>query len=393
MRNVLIFLSALVLLAACKTQKKGISRSPVKQDSVKVARVVPDTLITSDTTEVVVILDSVEVKIHRLLRDTIRIKAVGDIMLGTNFPDSTYLPPDNGKQMLAAVKYDLSGADILFGNLEGVILNEGGSPKNCKNPKTCYIFRSPEYMALRLQEAGFNLLSVANNHAGDFGWEGRQNTSRVLDSLGFWYAGNVTQPYTLFKQQGMIYGFAAFAPNRGTPSINDLDSARRTVMLLDSLADIVIVSFHGGGEGAKYTGVPRKHEYFYNEDRGDVYNFAHTMIDAGADLIIGHGPHVPRAIEIYKNRLIAYSLGNFATYRRFNLRGNNGLAPIIEVEIGPDGGFLSGRIIAVKQIGSGIPQPDKNFATIELIRNLTKKDFPEVGLIIDESGEIVYIHQ
>ena len=117
------------------------------------------------------------------------------------------------------------------------------------------------------------------------------------------------------------------------------------------------------------------------------------MIDAGADLIIGHGPHVPRAIEIYKNRLIAYSLGNFATYRRFNLRGDNGLAPIIEAEIGPDGNFLSGRIISVKQIGSGIPQPDENFTTIELIRNLTEKDFPEVGLTIDETGEIDYIHQ
>ena len=392
MRRILIFLSVLVLLASCKTQKIASTRSSSEEDSTKVSAIKLDTL-RPDTTAFVTVLDSVAVDIHRLLQDTIRIKAVGDIMLGTNFPDSTYLPPDEGKQMLAGVMDELSGADILFGNLEGVILNEGGSPKNCRNPKTCYIFRSPEYMAERLREAGFNLLSVANNHAGDFGREGRQNTNRVLDSLGFWYAGNDMQPFTVFRKNGMIYGFAAFAPNRGTPSINDLDSARQTIALLDSLADIVIVSFHGGGEGSKYTHVPREHEYFYNEDRGDVYNFAHEMIDAGADLIIGHGPHVPRAIEIYKNRLIAYSLGNFATYRRFNLRGDNGLAPIIEIEIGPAGNFLSGRIISVKQIGSGIPQPDENFITIELIRNLTEKDFPEVGLTIDETGEIVYIHQ
>ena len=393
MQKILIVLLALVILASCKSQKaikSGAKRDVV--DSTRVAIIPTDTIIPLDTVSVV-LQDSVQLDIHRLLQDTIRIKAVGDIMLGTNFPDSTYLPPDQGKQMLVGVLDDLSGADILFGNLEGVLLNSGGTPKNCKNPKTCYLFRSPEYMGLRLKEAGFNLLSVANNHAGDFGLEGRKNTSKVLDSLGFWYAGNDIQPTTIFKHEGMVYGFAAFAPNRGTPSINDLDSAKQTVARLDSLVDIVIVSFHGGAEGSKYTAVTREHEYFYNEDRGDVYNFAHEMVKSGADLIIGHGPHVPRAIEIFKNRLIAYSLGNFATYRRFNLRGVNGLAPIIEVEIGPDGSFLSGRIIPVKQIGSGIPQHDENFTTIELIRNLTEKDFPEVGLSIEESGEIVYIHQ
>ena len=191
----------------------------------------------------------------------------------------------------------------------------------------------------------------------------------------------------------MIYGFAAFAPNKGTPSINNIDSARRTVQHLDSLVDVIIISFHGGAEGSKYTSVPREHEYFYGEDRGDVYKFSHELIDAGADVILGHGPHVPRAIEIYKNRLIAYSLGNFATYGRFNLRGVNGLAPILSFEIGPDGKFLSGRIISAKQVGAGIPVPDPEQQSLNKIKELTKKDFPEVELSFDESGEILYIHR
>ena len=390
MRKVLFSVFVLVYLASCKTQKVGNSKSPTSQDTVQLVTEPIDTVLVPIAE---VVLDSVDVNVHRLLQDTIKIKAVGDIMLGTNFPDHTYLPPDQGKQMLASVNQYLRGADILFGNLEGVVLNEGGTPKNCNNPKTCYLFRSPEYMASRLQEAGFNLFSVANNHAGDFGVEGRVNTSKILDSLGFWYAGNEIQPYTIFKHEGMVYGFAAFAPNRGTPSINNLDSARRTVQMLDSLVDITIVSFHGGAEGSKYTEVPRSHEYFYGEDRGDVYQFAHTMIDAGADVIIGHGPHVPRAIEIYKERFIAYSLGNFATYRRFNLRGDNGLAPIVSLEIGPEGNFLSGRIISAKQIGSGIPVHDEKNVSIERMREFTFRDFPEIGLSIDESGEIVYIHQ
>jgi hypothetical protein len=391
MPRVLLFLTALLFFASCKTQKIGSAGAQAEQDTVQVVVGRMDSIPPAVTEDVV--LDSVSLKIHRLLQDTIRIKAVGDIMLGTNFPDSTYLPPDRGRHMLTSITPLLKGSDLLFGNLEGVILNEGGTRKNCRNPKTCYLFRSPEYMATRLQEAGFNLLSVANNHAGDFGVEGRTNTSRVLDSLGFWYAGNNVQPYTIFKHQGMIYGFAAFAPNRGTPSINNIDSARNTVLMLDSLVDITIVSFHGGAEGAKYTGVPREHEYFYGEDRGDVYRFAHAMIDAGADVVLGHGPHVPRAVEVYKDRFIAYSLGNFATYRRFNLRGDNGLAPIVALEIGPQGKFLSGRIIPAKQIGSGIPVHDKKNVSIERMRDLTKKDFPEVDLRIDESGEIVYIHQ
>ena len=91
MRRILLFLSVLLLLASCKTQKVTSTRSSSGQDSTKVSAIKLDTL-SPDTTAIVMVLDSVQVDIHRLLRDTIRIKAVGDIMLGTNFPDSTYLP-------------------------------------------------------------------------------------------------------------------------------------------------------------------------------------------------------------------------------------------------------------------------------------------------------------
>ena len=393
MRNFSILIILVVALASCKSQRQ-VSKTPPAPIQKELAEQTPADTIP-ETPEVVEPepLDTVLITLKRVFPDTIKIKAVGDIMLGTNFPSPSYLPPSEGRGMLTQISDMLTGADILFGNLEGVILNEGGDPKNCRNPKTCYIFRSPEYMLSRMDEAGFNLFSVANNHAGDFGLPGRINTSRSLDSLGLWWAGNEQRPYTIFRDKGMIYGFAAFAPNKGTPSINNIDSARRTVQHLDSLVDVIIISFHGGAEGSKYTSVPREHEYFYGEDRGDVYKFSHELIDAGADVILGHGPHVPRAIEIYKNRLIAYSLGNFATYGRFNLRGVNGLAPILSFEIGPDGKFLSGRIISAKQVGAGIPVPDPEQQSLNKIKELTKKDFPEVELSFDESGEILYIHR
>ena len=164
----------------------------------------------------VFVQDSVEIKVHRLLKDTLTIIGVGDIMMGTNFPDERYLPPFQGNHLLEEVDSILHDADVTFGNLEGVILNEGGDAKYCKNPKTCYIFRSPEYMVQHLKDAGFDVLSTANNHAGDFGNPGRRNTMRVLDSLGLYHAGLVARPHATFMRDGMKYGFAAFAPNNGT---------------------------------------------------------------------------------------------------------------------------------------------------------------------------------
>ena len=160
---------------------------------------------------------------------------------------------------------------------------------------------------------------------------------------------------------------------------------------LDSLNDIVIVSFHGGAEGKKYQHVTRKTEYFYGENRGNIYAFAHALIDAGADVVFGHGPHVTRAIEVYKERFISYSLGNFCTFARFNLQGENGIAPIMKLYTDHQGRFLKGRIIPVLQEGQGGPKIDPEGRAILKIRELTEKDFPETPLTIEETGIITYI--
>lgn len=330
----------------------------------------------------------VQVEINRLLPDTVSIIGVGDIMLGTNFPDESYLPSDSAKQLLAGVAPVLQDAHLTFGNLEGVLLNEGGEQKKCNDPKLCYLFRMPLYMAERLKEAGFDALSLANNHAGDFGDTGRQSTMQTLDSLGIEHAGQLQQPYTLFKHEGLKWAMVAFSPNTGTLSITDIDRAEEIVQELDSLADIVLVSFHGGAEGKKHQHVTRETEEFYGENRGNVYEFSHRLIDAGADVIFGHGPHVTRAIEVYKDRFIAYSLGNFATYARFNLRGPNGITPIVKVFTEPDGRFIKADIIPVIQLYEGIPAIDPQKRAIKTIQELTTADFPEVPVIITDEGTI-----
>lgn len=319
--------------------------------------------------------------------DTICIIGVGDVMLGTAYPSAKYLPPnDDCTPLLEEVQPILKNADVTFGNLEGCFLNSGPTTKNCKDTLKCYAFRMPDRYAPCLKDAGFTVMSLANNHSGDFGMEGRKNTMRLLDSLGIEYGGLEVKPTAEFEKDGVTYGFVAFAPIRATLDMLNLKMAIEKVADLKSRNDIVIVSFHGGAEGRAHEHVTRQTEEFYGEDRGNVYEFAHLMVDAGADVIFGHGPHVARAIEIYKDRLIAYSLGNFCTYARFNLSGPNGLAPIVKVYTDASGKFLKGEIFSARQLGEGGATIDSNKRAFKKIKYLSEKDFPERTIEFHENG-------
>jgi poly-gamma-glutamate capsule biosynthesis protein CapA/YwtB (metallophosphatase superfamily) len=388
--KMLVFVLTVALVYSCKTARVSQRTTPAS-DTLQLAQV--DSLpigIVKEVNVEEVIKTATDSSATSAKVDTISIIAVGDIMMGTNYPNNSYLPPA-GTNLLRDVKHILRDANVTFGNLEGVLLNEGGNPKYCRNPDVCYLFRSPEYMAGNLKSAGFDVVSVANNHTGDFGAPGRTNTARILDSLGISYAGTLQKRYSTFTLDSIKYGFVAFAPNKGTVSIHNSDAAKAMVQKLDSLCDIVIVSFHGGAEGKNHQHVPKSVETYFGENRGDVHEFAHMMVDAGADMIFGHGPHVTRAVEVYNGRFIAYSLGNFCTYARFNLSGPNGIAPIIKIFVDHQGIFLSGQIFPIRQIGSGVPVLDENKEVIGKIRELTLADFPESLIDVDGNGNIHYL--
>ena len=318
------------------------------------------------------------------VKDTLSIVAVGDVMIGSGFPAGN-LPKDDALESFKEVKPFLNG-DIVFGNLEGAILDSGNSEK-CKNSKagTCYAFRMPDRYGKILKEAGFSLMSTANNHANDFGETGRRNTARVLDEVGIYHAGPVENKSVVFEKEGIRYGFCAFSPNSNMLSVNDLEQATDLVKELRSMADIVIVSFHGGAEGASHTHVPRQNEYFFGENRGNVYKFAHAVIDAGADIVLGHGPHVTRAVEVYKQKFIAYSMGNFNTYGTFNLSGPNGMAPLLDIKLDRKGNFLYAKVISTKQSKANGLELDPNYKVFEEMKRLTKTDFPETPLNFEEN--------
>jgi hypothetical protein len=321
--------------------------------------------------------------------ERISVIGVGDIMLGTDFPSKAYLPPGNDcEPLLAPVKHILTSADITFGNLEGCFLNQGQVAKQCKDSTRCYAFKMPEKYIHCLVDAGFDVVSLANNHVGDFGDKGRIRTIQLLDSVGIHYGGLLSHPTSVFESNGLKIGFCAFAPNRGTCNINDIPTAKRIVSDLKKISDIVIVSFHGGAEGASHKNVTREREYFYGEDRGNVYEFARHIIDAGADIVFGHGPHVTRAIDLYKGRFIAYSLGNFVTYGRFNLRGPNGFAPIVKVYIDKNGKFVEGKIFSVIQLGRGGAEVDDKNQAVREIQRLNAIDFPESPLVVYDDGSV-----
>lgn len=324
------------------------------------------------------------------IKKNITITAVGDIMFGTNFPSKKYLPKNEDCiPLINNVKEFFNQTDIIFGNLEGCISDNAPARKRCNDPTKCYLFRMPKKFGECLKFAGFNLISLANNHTWDFGEKGVEDTKSVLNSLGINYAGLDYKPYTIFDlNENQKIGFCAFAPNYRTPSLLNIEKAQKIVQELSEKCDIVIVSFHGGGEGKKYQNITKKTEYSYGENRGNVYKFSHAMIDAGADVIIGHGPHVTRAIDIYKNKFIAYSLGNFCTYGRFKLSGPNGIAPILQLEISEKGDFISGKIIPITQINGGYVRLDTEKKVIKKVQDLTNLDFPENSIIIDDEGII-----
>jgi poly-gamma-glutamate capsule biosynthesis protein CapA/YwtB (metallophosphatase superfamily) len=312
------------------------------------------------------------------------VAAVGDIMLGTDYPKPR-LPADDGAGQLSAAAPILQGADIAFGNLEGVLAAGGEPGKKCKNPSACYLFRSPPRFADTLANAGFTVLSLANNHARDFDEAGRDATMTALDEAGILHSGREGSVASWELGEVRI-AMIAFAPFKGAWPMLDPEGAQAAVAGLAAGHDIVIVSFHGGGEGANAERIPFTEEFYFGENRGNVVAFAHAMVDAGADLVLGHGPHVPRAMELYQGRLVAYSLGNFATWWGISVAGAKGYAPILQARLDGNGRFLSGDIVSLLQERPAGPRPDPADRAGRMMRELTVLDFGGGGLRFNSAG-------
>lgn len=318
---------------------------------------------------------------------TVRLRAVGDMMIGSDFP-AGYLNP-KVDDTFADVLTWLSDAEITFGNLEGPLC-DGGKTTKCRPdsaPGSCYAFRSPTRYKNIFKGAGFDVVSTANNHGGDFGEVCRKQTETALDSVGIAHTGRPGDIASL-EQNGLKIAVIGFYTGRSGHYLNDHEAAAQLVRALDTTHDVVVVTFHGGAEGSKALHVPYGKETFYGENRGHLREFTHVVVDAGADLVWGHGPHVLRGMEIYKGRLIAYSLGNFATYGRFNTRGQQGLGVVLETVLDSEGAFVSGLLLPTKMLNRGVPFQDPEKKAIDVVRMLSSEDFPETGVLVAQDGTL-----
>lgn len=340
----------------------------------------------------VVVNDSVEAdtpgeaQVRQETPGTFTISMTGDIMMGTTYP-TVRLPQNDGKDLFKDVKEFLESADLAVGNLEGTLCNVEDNSK--KKTAHSYSFRTPPSYAPLLTDAGYDFLSMANNHAFDFGLAGVKSTEAALDAQGIKYAGlRGRKAMAVIERGGIKFGLCAFGHNGYTFRTQEHEAVKNIIDSLKKCSDIIIVSFHGGAEGKAQRRLPYGKETFLGEDRGSLRDFAHFCIDNGADIVYGHGPHVVRCMERYKGRFIAYSLGNFCTPYGINTSGISGYAPVVTVTVGKDGEFLSGKIHPFIQCYGVGPRRDTTGVVVKEIKTLTEMDVKGGNIRISQDGDI-----
>jgi hypothetical protein len=316
-----------------------------------------------------------------LTAHSVTIAWVGDMVLASSYGT----PPDAGRRSMAPVTAPLRGADVTFGNLEETLSALPDS--KCGGSPNCFAFQAPPTYAKRMAAAGFDVMNVANNHADDFGTAGERSTEHALRAVGLRWTGRPGQ-ITIVRREGLRIAFLGFAPYKWASRLEQIGIAEALVRKAAAEADLVVVAMHAGAEGAGAVHVPRGTETFLGETRGDSRRFAHAVVGAGADLVVGSGPHVIRGLERYHGRLIAYSLGNFAGYKNFGTGGTLSLSAILSVHLRGDGAFDGGTWTSLRLDGDALPHPDPSHASARLVARLSREDFGSAAAQVAENGAI-----
>ncbi|WP_305787449.1 CapA family protein [Symbioplanes lichenis] len=318
--------------------------------------------------------------------DSFTFSATGDIIMGS-VPGR--LPANDGAGFFDSVAPGLK-SDLVMGNLEQPLTEDTGTSKCGSPPRdSCFAFRSPPKYAKHLKEAGFELLNTANNHSSDFGPQGYTSTVEALEGAGLEHTGAQGE-ITVVEVKGVKVAVLGFSPYATANNVNDLPAAKAIVEEAAAQADVVVVQVHMGAEGSEKVHVRPGSELFAGENRGDPMKFSRAVIDAGADVVVGHGPHVLRGMEFYQGKLIAYSLGNFAaggkTLKRDGVLGYGG---ILHVTLTKDGTFTGGKFLSTAINPAGKPTRDSSEEKgLARVRELSKADFGDSAAVIGQDGAI-----
>jgi poly-gamma-glutamate capsule biosynthesis protein CapA/YwtB (metallophosphatase superfamily) len=315
---------------------------------------------------------------------TVSMSGTGDIVMA-GLP--RFDPGNDGKGMFDQVR-SLFDADLVMGNLEQALTDDTGVRKCSAGSTSCHAFRAPPAWAGHLKDAGFDLMNTANNHGKDFGTTGYVNTQKALEAAGLSWTGALDR-VAVVDVKGVKVAVVGFAPYAGFNNVNDLGHAKEIVAEAATQADVVVVQVHMGGEGAGKTHVKPGVEKLGNESRGDPIKFSHTVVDAGADLVIGHGPHVLRGMEVYRDRLIAYSLGNFmGGGGALSKSPPMGYSGVLKVNVQRDGTFVDGHFASTVIGARGAPVPDQQQRGRAMVEDLSKADFGSSAVTVGDDGKI-----
>jgi hypothetical protein len=313
--------------------------------------------------------------------DAVTIAWGGDVTLGSSYGR----PPAQGWPQLAPVARVLRSADLAAVNYEGTFAP--GGPSKCGGPdrENCFAFQAPPANARTLARAGVDVVNLANNHAFDFGPAGYHGTRTALQRAGVRSTGGAGQIRVLRAGQTRV-AFVGFSSYPWSAPLNHPGQVSRLVRAAARRAEIVVAFFHGGAEGSDKLRVPYRREFAFGENRGHLRPFARRAIHAGADLVLGSGPHVLRGMQLYRGRLIAYSLGNLTGWRNFGTGGILSYSAVLTVELTPRGRLAGGGVTSLRLNGIGVPRIDRTGAAARLMRRLSRSDFGATGVWFTRRG-------
>ena len=335
----------------------------------------------------------------------VRVCAGGDVTLGTNL-DTTWVHTASGRlgrrvpalpapdSLLAPLRPLLADADVVLLNVEAAIGEGPINRRKCAPGSTaCFAFRSPVAAAGAMRRAAPEsarvIGNVANNHARDDGDVGRRNTVRHLAAAGVEVTGLDTLATRVVTARGDTVAFLGFAQWAG-PDPRNTAAVRRHVRRAASRYRRVVVTMHMGAEGRGRQNTVNAREIFYDEDRGNVVAFARAAVESGADLVIGHGPHVMRAAEWRNGALVFYSLGNLVTYGPFTMTEPLNRGGIACAVLDEEGGILSAQLRSTVQRPPGLVSADATHRAAVLTDSLGRIDLPATAARFDPfTGEVL----
>ncbi len=312
---------------------------------------------------------------------TVTISVAGDTILG-NTPQ---LPSDPSGYLAPVHAALTSGAQVVFGNLEGTLTSATSGKCGGSNGGSCYAFRNPPSFGSYFAGAGFTVMNTANNHSHDYGSAGLRDTLSAIQRARMTYAGQPGQ-IDYVTVRGVRVAVVAFAPYSSSNNLLDLRAGASLIRRAHSQASIVLVYMHAGAEGSGADHVTGREEHYLGEDRGNPRAFAHMAVDNGASAVVASGPHVLRGMEFYRQHLIAYSVGNFANFHDFSSSGVLAKSVVLRLTVSSTGAFHSAKLISVVLSRTGQANPGGD--SVSFVNGLSQQDFGSAAPVIAANGSV-----